>query len=264
MLSPVCYAYHDSHRYTQLFHHPGITEKVGHIERVIKLFEDFPTLFISYEMDRELTLICAEHHDDGRIVQFQKTGQFDDNHFPYQDAGAKMLDEFCIANGTPFRNFPEDIVILRNVMLYHGKIDFSSIGHVLPTSIPYIRAITCANDLENCISCIFHSKLHYDNDEKGLSYEHRISPEVRKWYANGEKFNKLQHCTTYDEYVLYAGMLAIKAIKQYGFVAQELFKKPDFGYSSIALGFCTIFHSLLLPQDADWAYSIMCEYIYDN
>lgn len=264
MLSPACYAYHNAHRCTQLFQSPEINRKSGHVQRVVKLFEDFPDLFISSEMDRELSLICAEHHDDGRMLQYQKTSNLDDMHFSHQDAGAQMLDEFCITNGTPFCEFPKDIIILRNVMLYHGKLDYVDIGHLIPESIPYVIAVTAADELENSMSCVSYLKCEYDNDEKGLSYEHYISSEVRDWYAKGEKFNKQKYCTTYDEYVLFAGMLAVHVLKRYGSVARELFKKPGFGYSSISMGFYTVFHELLLPKDADWAYSVMHQYIYGN
>lgn len=264
MLSSICSAYHDAHRCTQLFQTPGIERKAGHVQRVTQLLREFPDLFISAEMDAELTLICGEHHDDGRLLQYQQTGKLDDKHFSHQDAGAKMLDEFCIVNGTSFCNFPEDVLILRNVMLYHGKIDYVDIRQILPASIPYVRAITAVDELENSTSCVSYLKREYDNDEKSLSYEHRISPEVRRWYANGEKFNKLKYCTTYDEYILFAGMLAINALKQYGEVSQTLFKKPAFGYDSISMGFHEVFHELLLPQDADWAYHIMHQYIYNS
>ncbi len=264
MLSHVCSTYHFAHRCTQLFQASGIEWKAEHVQRVVKLFKDFPDLFISPEMDPELTLICAEHHDDGRKFQYQRTGKLDDNHFSHQDAGAQMLDEFCIAHGTSFANFPKDVLILRNVMLYHGKLDYVDIGLLLPESISYIKAVTTVDELENGMSCISYLKREYDNDEKGLSYEHRISPQVRKCYTKGEKFNKLKYCTTYDEYILFAGMLAINVLKQYGSVAQTLFKKPGFGYSSISIGFYTVFHELLLSEDADWAYSIMHQYIYGN
>lgn len=262
MLSPILQAYHNSHRSTELFQESGISRKAGHVQRVSKLFEDYPELFISSEMDAELAKICAEHHDDGRLLQYQKTRKLDDSKFSHQDAGAQMLDEFCITHGVRFSEFPEDILILRNVMLYHGSIDYVDNSQVLPVSLPYVKAVTAADELENSMSCVSYLKRNYYNDEKKLSFEHRISPDVWHWYSEGQKFNKLKYCTTYDEYILFSGMLAIYSIKKYGQIAKWLFKQPGFDYPSILIGFHDIFYELLLPEDAKMAYQIMYAYVY--
>lgn len=262
MLSPILQAYHNSHRCAELFQTPGISHKAGHVQRVSELFEHYPELFISHKMDAELAKTCAEHHDDGRLLQYQKTGKLDDSKFSHQDTGAQMLDEFCMANGARFGEFPEDVLILRNVMLYHGKVDYVDNSQILPASLPYVKAVTAADELENSMSCVSYLKRNYYNDEKGLSFEHRISSEVWHWYSEGQKFNKLKYCTTYDEYILFAGMLAINSIKKYGQIAKELFKQPGFGYPSILIGFHDIFYELLLPEDAEMAYQIMYAYVY--
>lgn len=262
MLSHLLQQYHTSHRAEELFANTGVSRKAGHVQRVAELFRDHIDFFLDQSMDPELAIICAEHHDDGRLLQYEKTGQLNDHEFSHQDAGTQMVEEFCIANGYVAEDVPEDVRILSDVMKYHGKLDYIDQSSISLSSIPYIRAITAVDELENSMSCVSYLKRNYYQDEKGLSFEHSISPEVWHFYETGTKFDKMKLCHTYDEYILFAGMLAINSIKKYGVLAQELFKAPGFGYDSILDGFRDIFYELLLEKDAEKAYQIMRGYVY--
>lgn len=262
MLSPILQAYHNTHRCVELFQGTGISRKASHVQRVAQFFEDYSQYFITSKMEPELAKLCAEHHDDGRWLQYQKTSKLDDNQFSHQEAGAQLLDEFCLANGLSVEEYPEDVLILRDVMRFHGKVNYVDSSEILPISLPYVQAVTAADELEISQSCISYLKRNYYNDEKALSYVHYISPEIWQWFSEGQKFDKLKHCTTYDEYIIFSATLAVNTIKQYGKMVQDLFKQPGFGYPSILAGFHDIFYELLLPEDAMWAYQIMYWNVY--
>lgn len=263
MLSNILQKYHETHRAEILFANSGIARKAGHVQRVKGLIKDYPNFFLDSSMDFELALICAEHHDDGRLLQYEQTGKLDDNFFSHQSAGLQMLHNFCLANKVPPTFAPQDIQILGDVMMYHGKLEQISSTIISPQSMPYVKAISKADILENSMSCVSYLKQNYYGNEKNLSYEHYISAEVWEFYTTGTLFSKIDFCKTYDEYILFAGTLVISSIKKYDTLAKKLFRSPGFGYPSILEGFHDIFDELLLKEDAEKAYQIMYYYVMD-
>lgn len=261
MISKILRAYCEAYDTDTLFSNSGIARKAGHVQRVRQFIVDYPNLFLTPEMNYELAVIVAQHHDDGRYLQYQQTQKLDDSLFSHEQAGVQMLNNFCLSLGLSLEALPEDVCILKDVMQYHSKLEHTDRSTISTASIPYIKAVEAADSLDNSMSCVSYLKINYYGDEKGLSYEHHISDEVWNFYQSGTKFNKIKFCKTYDEYILFAGMLAIHSLKKYGKLAQTLFKSPGFGYPSILEGFREIFSELLLEDDAERAYKIMSGYV---
>ncbi len=263
MASELLLMYHEQHRAAKLFAGTGISRKAYHVQQVTDFVKMYPQLFVTPGMKHELAILFAEHHDDGRFLQFQTIGSLSDRQFSHREAGAQMLDAFCKEHLPSGREIPQDVLFLRAVMLYHGQLCKFDTTTVPASSIPYIMAISAADELENSMSCVSYLKRNYYDDEKKLSYDDTISDEVWSFYETATKFDKMLYCHTYAEYILFAATLAVCSCHKYGNFAKDLFKLPGYGYMSTLEGFHDIFFELLSEQDACRAYEILRHYICD-
>ena len=90
MLSNMLASYLSTHPVDQLFV-GRIGRKASHVKRVAQTVAEYPNIFLKEGMDMVLLQVCAEHHDDGRAYQYEKSGVLNDTILSHQDAGAKLV-----------------------------------------------------------------------------------------------------------------------------------------------------------------------------
>lgn len=250
-------AYHEGNRYTDIFAE-GLQGKLKHAEAVIKTVNAIAD-FQHADVDRELLSVLAEHHDDGRVDQYRLLGKLLDTEVSHNVLGADRLEKFITHNNL---EVDVEIQLLRNVMMYHGR------QHLAPQlgkeERVYIDLVTVADDFENATSCVSYFIKEVENDEKGYvkSNPDADQKEVTSdfiWhsYATGRKFEKMQYCKTYADYILFGGTLATACITKYNEVAKTALMQPGYGYSSILEGFKVTFEKTLTAEDAERAYEIL-------
>lgn len=252
-INPAVLAYHDANRYYDIFSKEWLLGKQKHVENVIALSE---TIANSLNMDVDMTLlaICAEHHDDGRVNQYEILGKFWDTEISHNVLGLDRLDKFLATQ----ENLEIDysILILRDVILWHGRMHLMSLN---VKTIPYVRIVSAADDFENACSCVSYLVREVETDAKGYiqanpqADQKAVSRFVWEHFEDGEKFDKMKYCSTYAEYVLFAATLATSCIKKYGNVAKVALSQPGYGYSSIIEGYRDVFSKTLTPNMATQA-----------
>lgn len=250
--------YHQKNRYYEIF--SELEGKKKHVEAVIRITRAIAEIQHS-TINMELLLVLAEHHDDGRVNQFKLLGKLWDTEVSHNVLGIDRIDRFINENDLEVDG---EIQMLREVMLYHGRKNL--IYNIPEETMEYIDIITAADDFENATSCVSYLISEVDNDEKGyckknpeLNQKEITSDLVWESFTKGQHFDKIKHCHTYADYVLFAAMLATKCIKQYGSIAKVALMQPGYGFSSILEGFKVTFEKTLTPELADKAYKVMQE-----
>lgn len=250
--------YHEANRYTDIFTTKELQGKLKHVEAVIKTVNAIAD-FQHAAVDKSLLSILAEHYDDGRVDQYRLLGKFWDTEVSHNVLGVDRLEKFVTHNNL---EVDTEILLLQNVMMYHGR------QHLAPQLTVeekvYIDLVTAADDFENATSCVSYLIKEVENDEKGYS---AANPEANQkevtsdfiWYSysTGRKFDKMQYCKTYADYILFAGTLATACITKYNEVAKTALMQPGYGYSSILEGFKVTFEKTLTAEDAERAYTVL-------
>lgn len=250
--------YHEGNRYTDIFATEGLKGKLKHVEAVIKTVNAIAD-FQHADVDRELLSVLAEHHDDGRVDQYRLLGKFWDTEVSHNVLGLDRLEKFIVRENLEVDN---EIQLLRAVMLYHGR------QHLAPQLTKeervYVDLVTAADDFENATSCVSYLIREAANDEKGYiaanpkaDQKEITSNVIWSFYATGRKFDKMQYCKTYADYILFAGTLATGCITKYNEVAKTALMQPGYGYDTILEGFKETFEKTLTPADAERAYTIL-------
>ena len=252
--------YHNHNRYTDIFNREGLIGKLHHVENVIKTAEAIASVQ-HLPVDMEVLAVLAEHHDDGRVNQFDLLGKFWDTEVSHNVLGADRLEKFVVANGL---EVDDEIELLREVMLYHGR---QHLAYKLCSAAKiYIDIVTAADDFENATSCVSYLIHEVETDAKGYNanteYDQRkLSPEnegfILKHFEEGVKFDKMRVCKTYADYVAFAGTLATSCIKKYGTIARTALMQPGYGYGSILEGFKVTFEKTLDSYLAEYLYRAM-------
>ncbi len=252
--------YHLDNRYFDIFKGSNILDaKRLHIENVIRFAEKL------YEksgvsISKELLLLCAEHHDDGRVDQYKLFGKFCDAKISHNVLGLERFDKYLLKEDFE-KPFDESIRVFRDVMLYHGRLQLC----ISQVSYLYVALVTAADDLENAAAKISYLIREAETDARGYRHDNpdidqtNVSKFVFDHFASGEKFDKSQYCHTYGEYALFTATLITSCIKKYHF-AREILLQPGYGYSSIIAGYRKVFESTLSPNMAEKAYEVLCEY----
>lgn len=260
MLSSMLTSYLSTHPVDQLFV-GKISRKASHVKRVAQIVVDYPDIFMKEGMDIVLLQLCAEHHDDGRAYQYEKSGVLNDTILSHQDAGAMMVQEYCSRIfGTD--SFPEDVQIVMAVMKYHGRLPKAHQDGISGVTLSYVEAITIADRMDLATSCLVYLPANIENDESGFQYEHTIKDIVWENYQKRQLYDLRKVCTTYDEYMLFAATICTSCIKEYGDIMKKRLLSPGFGYSTILEGYKSLFEKYLLPADAAKAYKILEGYVF--
>ena len=257
-------SYHESNRYTTIFTDkvPALATKRMHIKRVKETVRAIAQVQRS-TVDKELLDILAEHHDDGRVDQYEILGNFIDTELHHCMLGAERLEAYLHENQL---DFDAETELLWKVMMYHGRLDIAE--NISAEEREYIELISAADDFENGTSCVSYLIREIDTDAKGYiaadpKKNQKIVTSQMIWdcYESGTKYEKIKYCHTYADYILFAGMLATNCIRRYGQIAKTALQQPGYGYNSIIEGFKTTFEYALESEDAAKAYKIMCDMI---
>lgn len=254
--------YHNENRYFDIFTGAdALVTKRYHVENVLKHTEKLYGFMQPSGVDKDLLLICGEHHDDGRVDQYRLLGKFWDTEVSHNVLGVDRFDKWLTNYGYFDKRLDESVEIFRNVMLYHGRMHLS-------TSIvctPYIHIITAADDMENAAACVSYLVREVEQDAKGYRQNNpeanqtAVSYFVFDCFACGKKFDKSKYCTTYAEYVLFAATLMTSTIANFPF-ANGLLLQSGYGYDTILDGYKDVFSKTLSPEMAAKAYDILVSY----
>lgn len=251
-------AYHEANRYFDIFAKDALVGKMEHIKNVISIVRTIAE-FEHADIDREFLSICAEHHDDGRVNQYELLGKFWDTKVTHNSLGIDRIDRF-LSNYTGKIKIDESINILRDVVLYHGR---TQLANLTPESKKYVDLVTAADTFENACSCVSYLVNEVETDAKGYiannpdADQKFISDFVFEHFSNGEMFDKMKYCTTYAEYVLFAATLATSCIKKYNHVAKVALSQSGYGYSNIISGYKDVFEKTLSSEMAVKAFEVL-------
>ena len=257
-MNSVIFSYHNTNRYFNIFRgNNELLRKRFHIENVLKYCE---MLFEIQKpnLNKELFLISAEHHDDGRINQFEILGNFDDTKVSHNTLGVDRLHKWIQTNTDENLIIDFAIDILRDVMAYHGIPNLCSDEYTLP----YVELVSNVDEIENSFSCVSYllDEINFDrkgyiknNPKKDQKY---VSDFVFNCFKNGQKFDKMKYCNTYAEYVLFSAVLFINSVNKYEF-ARKIALKEGYGYDSIFEGFKYVFSKSLTGIMSKESYNIL-------
>lgn len=253
--------YHDKNRYFDIFNGNIVLEtKKSHIKNVLYFTEKIFDILKDDNVNKELLMLCAEHHDDGRVNQYELLGKFWDNNVSHNVLGLERIDRFLEFNDD-IDKVSENIQIFKDVILYHGKENLC----YNEFSKPYINIVTAADNLENATACVSYLVREIESDAKGYiqknpnANQKEVSEYVFNHFLNGEKFDKVKYCHTYAEYVLFAATLMTNCIKKYDF-AKQLLLQPGYGYNTILEGYKEVFDYALDENLAQEAYKVLVKY----
>ena len=257
-MNSIIYAYHNANRYFDIFKgSPELLRKRLHIENVLKYAEKLFEIE-KPNLNKELFLLFSEHHDDGRVNQFEILGNFDDTKVSHGLLGVQRLHRWIQ------KKYDENIIIdfatitLRDVMAYHGSPNLCYDEYTLP----YVELVNAVDEIENSFSCVSYLLDEIAFDKKGYIKNNpkinqkSVSDFVFTSFKSGEKFDKMKYCNTYAEYVLFAATLFINSVNKYEF-AKEIALNEGYGYSSILEGFKDVFSKSLTNDMSQEAYDIL-------
>lgn len=256
-ISSAVLEYHKANRYDKIFAKKDLLTKKLHVANVILIANTIAKLS-HYDINDDLLAICAEHHDDGRVDQYHLLGSFIDTVVSHNVLSLNRLEHFLLQH--EISKLDPSIKILRDVMLYHGRMWLTDLSK---ESKPYVEIITAADEFENACSAISYLLTETKNDAKGYIKQNpnidqkNVSNFVWEHFCKGEKFDKIKYCSTYAEYVLFVATLAISCITNYHEIAKTAFLQEGYGYSSILEGYHHVFEHTLSPNMAKKAYHIL-------
>lgn len=255
--------YHEANRAEVIFGTEALKGKRKHIEAVINLTQAIATV-LHADVDRGLLTVLAEHHDDGRRNQYDLLGKFWDTEVSHNVLGVDRLERFIQTKEG--MAVDEEIELLRQVMLYHGRLNLSY--GLSEETKKYIEIVTAADDFENATSCVSYLVKEVETDAKGYCKTNPDADQkalssrfVMECFFNGDKFDKVKYCHTYADYIIFAATLATSCIKKYGTIAKTALMQPAYGYASCLEGFKHTFEVTLNPELAERAYCVMSDMI---
>lgn len=250
-------AYHQRNRFFDIFNTEGLLGKKQHIENVIKLSSAIAQ-FQHSNVDMEFLRFCAEHHDDGRVNQYELLGKFYDGKVSHNTLSIERLNAFLLKCENLV--IDESIEIMRDVMLYHGRMQLAKLSDV---SRLYVEIITAADDFENACACVEYLLDEVRKDEKGYIEndperdQTEVSDYVFEHFKAGEKFDKMKYCTTYGEYIIFAATLATNCIKRYTDIAKVALMQQDENGKTILERYRDVFQATLKPEMAEKAFTVL-------
>lgn len=259
-INQAIYTYHNDNRYFDIFAEDGLLGKKAHIEGVIS-FSNVLTNFMlrTTDIDKELLMLCAEHHDDGRVNQFKLLGKFWDSEVSHNVLGLDRFDSYL--QQMVGVDIDTSISIFRDCILYHGRPTLLASEE----SRPYVDIITTADDFENATSAVSYLLKEVETDAKGYKHNNPSADQtvasdfVFEHFAKGEKFDKSVYCKTYADYILFAATLATNCIKRFDKFAKAIMLQPGHGYPSILEGYRNIFNQTLKADTAERAYKVLSD-----
>ena len=228
----------------------AIQDKINHIKRTVTLVDKIAP-------KNDLARVAMKFHDIGRFLQYELLGKFDDALVSHHILGEEVLIR-AIFKGE-IKISPELDIIMSSIM-YHGRIEYMPYLTDLNNDVKEIIDIVSRIDgLENgCIGAIGYLERECEEDAKNYKKNNpdldmkKVSPKVLEFYLKGEKFDKMKYCKTYADYVLFANILAITALRgKDRDIAKEALNLECFGYKTALDGYKDLFNKMIEPDLVD-------------
>lgn len=243
----------------------GLGGKTTHIRNVVSI-----GLMISNPgINPELLEIALLLHDFGRSIQWKIQKSFNDRLINHRYIALQAIEQYVRENNV---TLTDDWKIIIEVMQYHGVPHMYSL--VSDEALPYVKVVSQADDIENgCLGALGYLEDEKARDDKGYissdpyKDQRDCKAELFGYLARGEKFNKLQLCSTYAEYFLFAATLAVNGCVHHGDIAKKAMAQMCYSYeengetihTDAVDGYCHIFRTHLHPEDAERACAIIKE-----
>lgn len=228
----------------------AIQDKIKHIKRTVFWVEKMVP-------GNDLARVATKYHDIGRFLQYELLGKFDDAIVLHHILGEDVVTR-AVSKGE-IKISPE-LDIIRSAIMFHGRIDYMPYLAELNAEIKEIVDIVSrADGIENgCIGAIGYLERECKEDAKNYKKNNpdldmkQVSPKVLKFYLKGEKFDKIKYCNTYADYVLFASILAIEALRgEDRIIAKEAMDLECFGYKNAIEGYKDLFKKMIDPNLVD-------------
>lgn len=229
---------------------PAIQDKINHIMRTVVLVEKIAP-------KNDLVRVATKYHDIGRFLQYELLGKFDDAIVLHHTLGEDVVTRAAFKG--EIKISPE-LNIIRSSIMFHGRMEYMPYLTELEDELREIVDIVSRVDaIENgCIGAIGYLERECKEDAKNYKKNNpnlnmkQVSPEVLKFYLKGEKFDKIKYCKTYADYVLFANILAINALRgKDRNIAREALNLECFGYPNAIEGYKDLFKKMLDPNLVD-------------
>jgi hypothetical protein len=234
---------------------PAIEDKISHIKRVQELTEKIAP-------NDALAPVAAKFHDIGRFEQYKLLGKFDDGQLLHHISGEDTISR-CLFKKELEKSGELDIV--RDVVQFHGRVQFMPHIENLPDEVrQMVDIISRADDLDNGFEAVTYLEREARDDVK--SYKKNspdmdmkaVSKDVMDFFEKGEKFDKMVHCKTYADYILFAAVLSIQSLKGPDHdVAKIGMMMPRGNYENALEGYKDLFTRLINKEDGEKAYKIL-------
>lgn len=239
-------------------------DKIEHIKRTVMI-----TNMISN--NDSMARVAAKFHDIGRFPQLEILGGFRDDIILHHNLG----EDFITRQVFQKKLKPSmELDAIRQAVMYHGRMQFIPfVENPLTNEAKEItEVISRSDDLDNgCIGALGYIERETLTDAKGYKQKNPeldqtlVSENVKDFFRRGEKFNKLTECHTYADYILFAAVLAIQALKGKDYeVAQSVMEMKCFNYDNALEGYQDLFNRYIEPSFAKEAYDILYSYYSRN
>lgn len=231
-------------------------DKIEHIKRTVLLTKRITS-------NDRLSIIATKFHDIGRFKQLELIGSFNDGILLHHNVGEDVITR-AIFKGE--LKISEELNAIRQVIQYHGRQKFIPYKPELSEGVSeLIDIISRVDEIENgCIGATGYLLREAEEDSKGYKKENpdldmsSVSPDVWEFFSKGEKFDKMKYCKTYADYTLFAGILAIQALKgEDRQIAKAAMDLKCNGYQSALEGYKDIFSRLIESRYSEMAYKVL-------
>ena len=229
---------------------PAIQDKINHINRTAILAEKIAP-------KNDLARVATKYHDIGRFLQYELLGKFDDALVSHHILGEDVIVRAVFRGDI---KISPELDIIRSSIMYHGRMEYMPYLTELSNDVKEIVDIVSRIDgIENgCIGAIGYLERECKEDAKNYKKNNsnldmkKVSPEVLEFYLKGKKFDKMKYCKTYADYVLFANILAITALRgEDRNIAKEALDLECFGYKNALEGYKDLFNKMIEPDLVD-------------
>lgn len=226
---------------------PAVQDKIEHIRRTVILTKKIA-------LDNDLARVAAKSHDIGRFLQYELLGKFDDSVVLHHNLGEDIIRRAVFKGEI---DVSPELDAIRTTIMFHGRTKFMHYQlKISEQAKELVEIVGRVDEIENgCIGALGYLEREAKEDAKSYIKNNpnldmkQVSPEVLSFYMKGEKFDKLKYCKTYADYVLFANILAITALRgKDREVAKEAMSLECFGYKNAMEGYEDIFKKLIDPK----------------
>lgn len=227
-----------------------IQDKINHIIRTVVLVEKIAP-------KNDLARVAIKYHDIGRFLQYELLGKFDDAIVSHHILGEDVIVRAVLKGDI---KISPELDVIKSSIKYHGRIEYmTDLTELDEYAKEIVDIVSRVDGIENgCIGAIGYLERECKEDVKNYKQNNQeldmksVSPEVLNFYLKGEKFDKMKYCKTYADYVLFANILAITALRgKDRNIAKEALNLECFEYKNAIDGYKELFKKMIDPKLVD-------------